>query len=130
VDSTDYAQREYGVMDEQPGNFARAADARFLKLKRAGKLTITTQDLYQTTNIWLAHLNFTRQQWAALEPSLGPKASRPLRAWESFWTWTSLRATSPVRSSCRTTTAFSPTARASISTWTPSRINPGSPRGT
>lgn len=25
-------------------------------------------DLYQTTNIWLAHLNFTREQWQALEP--------------------------------------------------------------
>lgn len=26
------------------------------------------RDLYQTTNIWLAHLNFTREQWLALEP--------------------------------------------------------------
>lgn len=25
-------------------------------------------DLYQTTNIWLAHLKFTREQWQALEP--------------------------------------------------------------
>jgi hypothetical protein len=31
------------------------------------------QDLYQTTNIWLAHLNFTREQWKALEPKqIGP----------------------------------------------------------
>ena len=28
----------------------------------------TAEDLYQTTNIWLAHLKFTRQQWAAVEP--------------------------------------------------------------
>ena len=28
----------------------------------------TAEDLYQTTNIWLAHLKFTRQQWEALEP--------------------------------------------------------------
>ena len=26
------------------------------------------RDLYQTTNIWLAHLKFTREQWDALEP--------------------------------------------------------------
>jgi len=26
------------------------------------------QDLYQTTNIWLAHLSFTREQWKAIEP--------------------------------------------------------------
>ena len=26
------------------------------------------RDLYQTTNIWTAHLNFTREQWQALEP--------------------------------------------------------------
>ena len=30
-------------------------------------------DLYQTTNIWLAHLSFTREQWQALEPRrIGP----------------------------------------------------------
>jgi hypothetical protein len=30
-------------------------------------------DLYRTTNIWLAHLNFTRQEWKALEPNyIGP----------------------------------------------------------
>jgi DNA-directed RNA polymerase specialized sigma24 family protein len=27
----------------------------------------SARDLYQTTNIWLAHLNFTREQWKALE---------------------------------------------------------------
>ena len=26
------------------------------------------QDLYRTTNIWLAHLSFTREQWKAIEP--------------------------------------------------------------
>ncbi len=26
------------------------------------------QDLYQTTNIWLAHLKFTREQWSTLQP--------------------------------------------------------------
>jgi DNA-directed RNA polymerase specialized sigma24 family protein len=26
------------------------------------------RDLYQTTNIWLAHLSFTRDQWKAIEP--------------------------------------------------------------
>ncbi len=28
----------------------------------------TTRDLYQTTNIWQAHLKFTREQWKAIEP--------------------------------------------------------------
>ena len=33
------------------------------------------QDLYQTTNIWLAHLSFTREQWKAIEPKyIGPMA--------------------------------------------------------
>jgi DNA-directed RNA polymerase specialized sigma24 family protein len=32
-----------------------------------------TEDLYQTTNIWLAHLNFTREQWKALDAKyIGP----------------------------------------------------------
>ncbi len=31
------------------------------------------QDLFQTTNIWLAHLSFTREQWNALDPKgIGP----------------------------------------------------------
>jgi DNA-directed RNA polymerase specialized sigma24 family protein len=30
-------------------------------------------DLYQTTNVWLAHLKFTKEQWRALEPKrIGP----------------------------------------------------------
>jgi spore coat protein CotH len=28
----------------------------------------SARDLYQTTNIWLAHLKFSREQWKALEP--------------------------------------------------------------
>lgn len=43
VESTDYAQREYGVTDEQLATLAQATDKRFQKLKRAGKLTITTR---------------------------------------------------------------------------------------
>lgn len=39
VESADYAQREYGATDAQLDTFARAADTRFLKLKRAGKRT-------------------------------------------------------------------------------------------
>jgi DNA-directed RNA polymerase specialized sigma24 family protein len=34
------------------------------------------RDLYATTNIWLAHLNFTREQWKALEANyIGPLPS-------------------------------------------------------
>jgi DNA-directed RNA polymerase specialized sigma24 family protein len=42
------------------------------------------RDLYHTTNIWLAHLSFTRQQWKALEPrQIGPMPSfvRPDGLW-------------------------------------------------
>ncbi len=28
----------------------------------------TAQDLYQTTNIWLAHLSFSREQWSVVQP--------------------------------------------------------------
>ena len=42
VESTDYAQREYGVTEDQLDTFAHATDDRFQKLKRAGKLTLTT----------------------------------------------------------------------------------------
>ena len=43
------------------------------------------QDLYQTTNIWLAHLSFTREQWKAIEPKyIGAMANftRPDGLWE------------------------------------------------
>jgi RNA polymerase sigma factor (sigma-70 family) len=42
------------------------------------------QDLYHTTNIWLAHLSFTREQWKALAPkSIGPMPNfvRPDGTW-------------------------------------------------
>ena len=37
------------------------ASLRAARVRRAS-------DLYQTTNIWMAHLNFSREQWKALEP--------------------------------------------------------------
>jgi RNA polymerase sigma factor (sigma-70 family) len=45
----------------------------------------SAQDLYQTTNIWLAHLNFTREQWKAIEPkNIGamPNFTRSDGMWE------------------------------------------------
>jgi antitoxin (DNA-binding transcriptional repressor) of toxin-antitoxin stability system len=42
VESADYAQREYGVTEDQLATFAQATDDRCQKLKRAGKLTLTT----------------------------------------------------------------------------------------
>jgi DNA-directed RNA polymerase specialized sigma24 family protein len=42
------------------------AEAARPRLSAAG--VRTAQALYQTTNIWLVHLKFTRAQWAALEP--------------------------------------------------------------
>jgi len=42
------------------------------------------QNLYQTTNIWLAHLNLTREQWRALDPKrIGPMPNflRPDGMW-------------------------------------------------
>jgi DNA-directed RNA polymerase specialized sigma24 family protein len=41
-------------------------DATSPRLNAAG--VRTARDLYQTTNIWLAHLRFSPVQWAALEP--------------------------------------------------------------
>jgi len=42
------------------------------------------RDLYRTTNIWLAHLSFTREQWKALEfKRIGPMPN-PVRP-EGFW---------------------------------------------
>jgi antitoxin (DNA-binding transcriptional repressor) of toxin-antitoxin stability system len=48
VQSTDYAQREYGVTDEQLGAFAQSTDDRFQKLKRARKLTVTSHTELKT----------------------------------------------------------------------------------
>jgi len=42
------------------------ADAVSPRLNAAG--VRTAQNIYQTTNIWLAQLKFTRDQWDALEP--------------------------------------------------------------
>src|SRR5256885_7316300 len=42
------------------------------------------QDLYGTTNIWLAHLSFTREQWKALDlKRIGPmpNVARPDGTW-------------------------------------------------
>jgi len=46
VESTDYAQREYGATPAQVEALARAADVRYRKLQKSGKLkTITPQQL-------------------------------------------------------------------------------------
>jgi antitoxin (DNA-binding transcriptional repressor) of toxin-antitoxin stability system len=38
VESTDYAQREYGVTPEQMAKVAEAVEKRYRRLKRSGKL--------------------------------------------------------------------------------------------
>jgi antitoxin (DNA-binding transcriptional repressor) of toxin-antitoxin stability system len=46
VESTDYAQREYGATPEKVAAFVKATEQRFRRLKRGGKLTsITARDL-------------------------------------------------------------------------------------
>jgi antitoxin (DNA-binding transcriptional repressor) of toxin-antitoxin stability system len=46
VESTDYAQREYGVTSEQAAALEKSTDRRYRKLKRSGELvTITTEQL-------------------------------------------------------------------------------------
>ncbi|HVM59431.1 MAG TPA: hypothetical protein VMV72_01060 [Verrucomicrobiae bacterium] len=46
VESTDYAQREYGVTPEQLARFERAVDKRYRQLKRSGKLVrVSTEEL-------------------------------------------------------------------------------------
>ncbi len=42
------------------------ADAASQGARAAG--VRTAQDLYQTTNIWLAHLSFSREQWSIVQP--------------------------------------------------------------
>jgi antitoxin (DNA-binding transcriptional repressor) of toxin-antitoxin stability system len=42
VESTDYAQREYGVTAEQVEALDRATDRRYRTLKRSGKLVTVT----------------------------------------------------------------------------------------
>src|ERR1051325_1343139 len=43
VESTDYAQREYGVGESELENLEAATDRRFSKLKTQRKLAITTE---------------------------------------------------------------------------------------
>src|SRR5688572_11553121 len=46
VESTDYAQREYGVTERQLAAFEKATDERYRKMKKAGKLvTVSLPDL-------------------------------------------------------------------------------------
>lgn len=44
VQSTDYAQREYGVTPEQVATLDKATDRRYRRLKRSGKLVTVTAD--------------------------------------------------------------------------------------
>jgi antitoxin (DNA-binding transcriptional repressor) of toxin-antitoxin stability system len=46
VESTDYAQREYGATADQVASLEQAADRHYGKLKRSGKLvTVTAEEL-------------------------------------------------------------------------------------
>lgn len=46
VESTDYAQREYGATPDQVARLDEATDKRYRQLKRSGKLvTVTTAQL-------------------------------------------------------------------------------------
>lgn len=46
VESTDYAQREYGANADQVETLARETDARYRKLRRSGKLvTVSAAEL-------------------------------------------------------------------------------------
>jgi antitoxin (DNA-binding transcriptional repressor) of toxin-antitoxin stability system len=42
VESTDYAQREYGATEEQIAAFEEATEKRYRRLKRSGKLVTVT----------------------------------------------------------------------------------------
>lgn len=44
VESADYARSEYGVTDSQVEDAGQTINQRFLRLKKTGKLTITTHD--------------------------------------------------------------------------------------
>jgi antitoxin (DNA-binding transcriptional repressor) of toxin-antitoxin stability system len=44
VESTDYAQREYGVTSQQVAALEKATDKRYRTLKRSGKLVTTTAE--------------------------------------------------------------------------------------
>jgi antitoxin (DNA-binding transcriptional repressor) of toxin-antitoxin stability system len=46
IESTDYAQREYGTTQEQIATFEEATEKRYRRLKRSRKLvTVTTEQL-------------------------------------------------------------------------------------
>lgn len=46
VESTDYAQHEYGVTQEQIATFEKATERRYGRLKRSGRLvTVSTERL-------------------------------------------------------------------------------------
>jgi antitoxin (DNA-binding transcriptional repressor) of toxin-antitoxin stability system len=46
VESTDYAQREYGATPEQLARLARSTEKEYQRLKRSGKLiTVTAKEL-------------------------------------------------------------------------------------
>jgi antitoxin (DNA-binding transcriptional repressor) of toxin-antitoxin stability system len=46
VESTDYAQREYGATPEQVATLEKATDRRYRRLKQSGKLvTVSTEEL-------------------------------------------------------------------------------------
>ena len=44
VESTDYAQREYGASPEQVAALEKATEQRYQRLKRSNKLALTTAD--------------------------------------------------------------------------------------
>jgi antitoxin (DNA-binding transcriptional repressor) of toxin-antitoxin stability system len=46
IESTDYAQREYGATPQQIASIEEAAEKKYRRLKRSGKLvTVTTEQL-------------------------------------------------------------------------------------
>jgi antitoxin (DNA-binding transcriptional repressor) of toxin-antitoxin stability system len=46
IESTDYAQREYGATPQQVASIEGAAEKKYRRLKRSGKLvTVTTEQL-------------------------------------------------------------------------------------
>jgi len=47
VESSDYAQREYGVTPEQITAFEKASEKRYRRLKQQGKLVTVTPDQLQ-----------------------------------------------------------------------------------
>jgi DNA-directed RNA polymerase specialized sigma24 family protein len=47
---------------------ARPWPTNFVRPQNNAASVRTARDLYHTTNVWLAHLRFSREQWKALEP--------------------------------------------------------------